>query len=287
MSRRPRLDGEGAVHHVMNRGVNRQQIFFGDVDRVEFGRLLAAIHARFGVCTLAYALMGNHYHLLLRTPDGGLSDAMHHLALNYVRRTNARIGRDGPLFRGRFHSIRVTTDAYLAHAARYIHRNPLAIVGVDHPSDHRWSSYRTYLGLRPPASFLDIAPVLSLFSHDRRALRAFTELNPSSTGPRLGSTADDIVQVVRLAIGSGVVLSGRGTDDRAPAWLEHTVLQLVVDALGPSRTPADVLADGSTASPAARRMARKRARDRAATDPRIRRLVGDVLELLGNDRVAA
>jgi REP element-mobilizing transposase RayT len=83
----------------MNRGVNREPTFFADVDRRQFGHRLADIHERFGVETLAYCLMDNHYHLLLRARDGGLSRAMHHLGLVYTRRTNDRLGRDGPLFR--------------------------------------------------------------------------------------------------------------------------------------------------------------------------------------------
>ena len=80
-------------------------MFFADEDRIEFGRVLGEIHERFGVETLAYCLVPNHYHLLLRCPDGGLSAAMQHLGSTFTRRMNDRAGRDGPLFRGRFHAI--------------------------------------------------------------------------------------------------------------------------------------------------------------------------------------
>jgi putative transposase len=112
---------------MMNRGIDRQPVFFADADGVKFGRRLAEVHERFGVETLAYCLMPNHYHLLIRLPGGGLAAAIHHLGSLYTRNTNDRTGRDGPLFRGRYHSIRVDTDEYLLWAARYIHRNPLAL----------------------------------------------------------------------------------------------------------------------------------------------------------------
>ena len=130
----------------MNRGVDRQPVFFNDADRLDFGRQLAWIHESTGGTVLAYCLMGNHYHLLLDMPDGTLSEAMHHLGSVYTRHVNDRLGRDGPLFRGRFHSIPVEDDAYLLTAVRYIHRNPIGLPGVSGPADHRWSSYRTYLG---------------------------------------------------------------------------------------------------------------------------------------------
>lgn len=64
----------------MNRGFDRQPVFFGDADRIEFGRRLQHVHAELGAETLAYCLMENHYHLLLRTPGGDLSAAMQHIA---------------------------------------------------------------------------------------------------------------------------------------------------------------------------------------------------------------
>ncbi len=65
MTRRLRNDYPGAVHHVMNRGVDRRDVFFSETDRVDFGRLLEVVHARYGIDVLAYCLMGNHYHLLV------------------------------------------------------------------------------------------------------------------------------------------------------------------------------------------------------------------------------
>ena len=70
MGRPHRRGSETDIHHVMNRGVDHQPIFFADADRLELGCRLADIHERFGVATLAYCLMTNHFHLVLRAPDG-------------------------------------------------------------------------------------------------------------------------------------------------------------------------------------------------------------------------
>jgi REP element-mobilizing transposase RayT len=146
----------------MNRGVNHMDVFFDDADRIEFGARLSDIHQRFGVETHAYCLMGNHYHLLLHCPEGALSDSMQRLGSVYTRHVNDRLGRDGPIFRGRFHSRLVESDAHLLAACRYIHRNPLELPGVAVPDDYRWSSHRTYLGLRRRPPWMHIDVVLDL-----------------------------------------------------------------------------------------------------------------------------
>lgn len=275
MPRRERIDFDGAIHHVMNRGVDRQPVFFADADRVEFGYRLAAIHRDFGVETLAYCLMDNHYHLLLHTPNGGLSAAMQQLGGLFTQHTNDRVGRDGPLFRGRFHSILVTTDAYLAWVARYIHRNPLAIAGVDAPDRHRWSSYRAYLGLRRCPPFLNTQLVLSLFGEDRDRLAAATDDDASCEPTRQSFNADDIALMTRS------VLAMADTDGDARV-LERSLLVLLASSFADSPELSNgLLAALSFPSPTAHRMALHRARKRFDRDPALRRVLGDVLAELG------
>lgn len=266
----------------MNRGVNRQRIFFADADRVEFGARLDEIHERFNVTTLAYCLVENHYHLLLRSSDGMLSDAMHHLGLVFARRTNDRVGRDGPLFRGRFRSIPVTTDAYLLCAVRYIHRNALDVPGVDRIDRYRWSSLRSYLGLRPVAEFLDTSTVLEYFDRD---IAAFARFSNNDDGVVV-SSADDVVQLVRWAVLRDDLRRRDG--DAAPEWQERTALILLVDAL--DATVPDIARDLGRLlqfpSAAARRMARRRARERAAHCA-IAPVVADVLGEICHQHAAA
>ncbi len=169
MARPLRIDIEDGWHHVMNRGADHRAAFLDDSDRIELGTRLGDMYERFGVETHAYCLMTTHYHLLLHCPNGGLSDAMQRLGSIYTRHLNDRVGRDGALFRGRFHSRLVVSDAHLVAAARYIHRNALDLPGVDRVERYRWSSHRAYLGHRAAPPWLRTDVVLGHFGNDTTA----------------------------------------------------------------------------------------------------------------------
>ncbi len=192
----------------MNRGVDRGRIFFSDNDRTDFGQRLADIHLELGVRTIAYCLMDNHYHLLMHCPDGGLSKAMQLLSGVFTRHVNDRVGRDGPLFRGRFHSQLITDDAYLLAAVRYIHRNALDLPGVGSSRDYRWSSHRTYLGLRRTPSWLETSLVLDFWNGDADGFDAFVE----SDGPG-PSLRPDRAAIRRMLAASKLVLAEDVVDD--------------------------------------------------------------------------
>ena len=102
MARAWRIEYEGALYHVLSRGNERRDIFLDDDDRMLFLTGLAEAGERFAVDVLAYVLMGNHYHLLLRTRRANLSKAMQWLGLSYTTRFNFKQSRSGHLFQGRF-----------------------------------------------------------------------------------------------------------------------------------------------------------------------------------------
>ena len=182
MSRPLRPDLVDGWFHVMNRGISHGDVFFDDRDRVEMGQRFADIYERFGVVTHAYCLMDNHYHALVHCPHGHLSEAMQRLGSLYTRHVNDRLGRDGALFRGRFASRQILDDGYLLTACRYIHRNPLALEGVRDVADYRWSSHRTYLGLRRTPPWMRTDEVLSHWDGDRSAFDRFVGADePSDT----------------------------------------------------------------------------------------------------------
>lgn len=149
MPRPRRFDHEGAWHHVTNRGISRASIFVDEHDRTAFLSLLAGALERFSVELHAYCLMGNHYHLLLRSRDGRLSELMQSFSSRYTFNANRRHGRDGPLFRGRFNSVLIESDAHLVQTLRYIHLNPTEAGLVERAEDWQWSSAALYLGVRP------------------------------------------------------------------------------------------------------------------------------------------
>ncbi len=194
----------------MNRGADRRNVFFDDSDRIEFGARLADIYERFGVETHAYCLMDNHYHTLFHCPDGGLSLAMQRLGSLYTRHVNDRLGRDGALFRGRFHSRVITSEAHLVAAARYIHRNPLDLPGIDQPDGYRWSSHRTYLGFREPPPWMVTSTVLGAFDGDAVAFDRFV-----ADQSHAAELATPTIAMIRAVVETAeLVLAEKGLDDR-------------------------------------------------------------------------
>ena len=99
---------------------------------------------RFAMSVYAYVLMGNHYHLVVKTERANLKKAMHWFGTTYTQRFNFRHSRKGHLFQSRCKSILVQNDACLVQLSYYIHRNPLKAGVVKRLADYRWSSYLAY-----------------------------------------------------------------------------------------------------------------------------------------------
>ncbi len=151
MARPLRLAYENALYHVINRGHRREAIFTDDKDREEFLGRLAVVQIRFNLVVHGYCLMDNHYHLLVGTPDANLSRAMHTLNSSYASWYRARHQLVGSLFQGRFKSVLVEEERYLATVSAYIHLNPVRAGLVKSPEAWRWSSMAHYIGKNPPA----------------------------------------------------------------------------------------------------------------------------------------
>lgn len=151
MPREIRIQYPGAWFHVMNRGAAHRPIYLGPNDRFRFLDLIDEATARYGVEVHTYCLMGNHFHLLVRTPEPNLDRFMQWFFSRYVRFFNDRHDLDGPLCRGRYKAIVVESEEYAVTLARYIHRNPLDLGVTDLANDYPWSSYPAYLSdsLRP------------------------------------------------------------------------------------------------------------------------------------------
>ena len=172
MSRPLRIEYEGAVYHVTSRGNARGDIYLSDDDRELFLDVLSHVVDRFKWVCHAYCLMGNHYHLMIETPQGNLSRGMRQLNGIYTQRFNRKHGQVGHVFQGRFKSILVDKDAYLLELSRYIVRNPVAAGMVEHVGDWPWSSYRVTAGLEPSFLFLERDWLLSQFGASRQKAEA-------------------------------------------------------------------------------------------------------------------
>ena len=167
MSRPLRIEFTGALYHVTSRGDGREDIFLDDGDRELFLNVLAEVSECFNCVVHSYCLMGNHYHLLLETPDGNLSKGMRHLNGVYTQRFNRKHKRVGHVFQGRYKAILVQKETYLLELARYIVLNPVRARMVRSAKDWPWSSYRASAGLADCPSWLSTGWVLSAFSTKR------------------------------------------------------------------------------------------------------------------------
>lgn len=169
----------------MNRGRRKEDIFLCDDDRLSFLDLLAVVHERYGVEVNAYCLMDNHYHLLIHTPEGGLSPALKHVDGVFAQRFNRRHDLDGPVFKDRFRSKLVSSDDYLERVVRYIHRNPLDVTGLERLEDYRWSSYPEFL-----LGDGRWAPWLSANALRANGVMTIGQLRESTEGPGVRSELD-------------------------------------------------------------------------------------------------
>lgn len=157
MPRPLRIQFPGALYHVTNRGHGGQAIFADAADARHFLGLLEEIAAPLGWRFHAYCLMTDHYHFVLETPQPNLSAGMQALAARHTQDFNRRHGRDGALFRGRFHAILVERDAYLAPLVRYVVLAPVLAGLAPDVGAWRWSSYRATAGSIPAPKLLDLS----------------------------------------------------------------------------------------------------------------------------------
>jgi REP element-mobilizing transposase RayT len=177
MGRALRNEEPGRIYHLTSRGSNKEPIFLDDGDHWIFGNLLGRFVQRQRWVVIAWVEMTNHYHLLMQIPFGGLSVGMQLLNGGYACRFNHRHERSAHVFRNRFASTAIESEAHLLETCRYIVLNPVRGGLCESPADWRWSSYRACAGLDHAPPFLAASVVLRLFDRDpaaaRRAYREF------------------------------------------------------------------------------------------------------------------
>jgi len=174
MARPLRIEFPGAVYHATSRGNERSLVFRDERDRVAFLDVLARTVERWGWIVHAYCLMGNHYHLLIETPEANLSAGMRTLNGRYTAAFNRRHRRVGHLFQGRFTSILVEKERHLLELCRYVVLNPVRArsMKVQSPEEWPWSSYRATAGMERGYRSLDTEWILSQFAKTRRVAQA-------------------------------------------------------------------------------------------------------------------
>lgn len=164
----------GEFYHVYNRGVNRDPIFFDDDNYLFFLNKLREYIVPLVAECIAYCLMPNHYHLVLRLTRDDLASAMQIFGTSYTKSINKHMARVGPLYQSRFQAIHVDREEYLLHLTRYVHLNPYAAKLVRTPEAWEYSSYREYTGTRE-GTLPSTDTVLARFDDSFAAYRDFVE----------------------------------------------------------------------------------------------------------------
>ena len=255
MARPLRIDIEGGWYHVMSRGIERRVIFLDDSFHFHFLDLLGEMTERFGVEVHAYVLMGNHYHLILRTPEANASRAMQWLNVSFSAWSNAKRQRVGHVFQGRFRSTLIDGDgAWLLKASAYLHLNPVRVsslglgkaankaesMGLVKPDkdkirerlrvlrEHRWSSYRAYGNYGALPEWLATGEILAR-AGGRERYRRFVQSYVTR-----GIDPDEFTAFTeRVAIGSREFL------DRARSWVKTVTPEHLNRSFVASRIPFD------------------------------------------------
>jgi REP element-mobilizing transposase RayT len=168
MARPLRIEFAGALYHVTSRGDGQDKIFLGDKDRDLWLNILGHICERFNWVVHAYCQMGNHYHILIETPDGNLSKGMRQLNGVYTQRFNRIHHRVGHVFQGRYKAILVQKDAYLLELSRYIVLNPVRAHRVRSARDWPWSNYRATAGMTAAPKWLETDWILAAFAERKK-----------------------------------------------------------------------------------------------------------------------
>ena len=169
----------GALYHVTTRGNSGAPIFADDLDRSAFLCRLGHSVSRFEWKCFAFCLMGNHFHLAIRTPEANIARGMRALNGWYAQRFNWRHDRRGHLFEAPYHAELIEREAHLLEVTRYVVRNPVRAKVCQSPEEWPWSSYRAAIGLAPALPWFATGELLAGFGNTieraRRRYRSFVE----------------------------------------------------------------------------------------------------------------
>ncbi|MFA5857826.1 MAG: transposase [Elusimicrobiota bacterium] len=164
--RKNRVELNGGMFHVINRGNNRKQIFLVNDDYKKFTEILFDTKKFYGFKLYAYVLMPNHFHLLVQTSEFPTSVFMQSMLTRYAKYFNERHHRVGHMFQGRYQSVMIDPEKYMLPLIRYIHLNPHR-AGLEH-SFGAWecSGHNDYLSGGFDGVGIDVESALSRFDKD-------------------------------------------------------------------------------------------------------------------------
>jgi len=217
MPRPPRYDLPGVPQHVIQRGHNRQPIFFHEDDYRFYLECLQATTALHATAVHAYVLMTNHVHVLM-TPHqpNSIAKVMQALGRRYVPYINKTYQRTGTLWEGRYRASLVDADQYLLACYRYIELNPVRAGMVQHPAAYLWSSYRWHACGQHDAVITDHMLYLALGSTMQARQTAYRALCQYRID-------EDLLQEIRATLNQCRVLGTERFKDALEAALARRV----------------------------------------------------------------
>lgn len=162
MARSLRIEKANGVYHVINRGNYRRDLFISEGAHLAFERCLFEACEKCGWVLEGWCVMTNHFHLVIRTPEGNLVYGMKWLQSTFANRYHKFRKMHGKLFQGRYKSLIVEEEAYLGALQHYVHLNPVraAMVGISELNSYRWSSYWYLQHPSKRPAFLDLSGCL-------------------------------------------------------------------------------------------------------------------------------
>ncbi|MEG2017921.1 MAG: transposase [Clostridium sp.] len=178
MTTKPVIWVPGAIYHVTSRGNRKEEIFKDTADYYIYLTNLQENIKRYEELNyqlLAYCLMTNHVHLIIKTDKEPLERLMKRVNSMYTRYFNSKYDYVGHLFQGRYHGEIIKGDAQLIETSRYVHLNPVRANMVEKPEEYKWSSYKMYIA-KEKDELLELDVILHYFNYKNEAYKRFVEL---------------------------------------------------------------------------------------------------------------
>lgn len=144
MPRTVRKISEYNLYHIVLKGNNSQQIFHDDYDYKTFLNILKDACNKYNISIVAYCLMNNHVHLMLKADENNIATMFKAFGASFVYRYNKRYNRTGGIFNGRYYSKAVNDNEYFVTVLKYIHYNPVKAGLCEDINKYKWSSYNSY-----------------------------------------------------------------------------------------------------------------------------------------------
>jgi hypothetical protein len=195
MARPLRIELAGASYFVTTRSSGEESVYADDADREAFVELIGRVCGRFGWLCYGYALLDDHYQLIVRTPKANLSKGMRQLNGVYTQYFNRRHGTVGPVFQGRFKAVIFEPEAYMKSLACLLATGPVDAGLARHARAWPWSSYRATIGAADAPEWLDVESMRRFF-----AKRRATAIKQIKEATRKGAAVENPLAAVQRQI---------------------------------------------------------------------------------------